>query len=143
MGTDARGLTVTCDAAAELAAIDDFAHRILRLTAGAEIVLVAAEMHADVPMLALDAAALYLFALTSEGDRAAAQYLDRAAVLKPRKLPREAQLDAALRAWHRHDFSAAAASSCASRGSMRGFSMAARSKYWAATRSPSEVSAKR
>lgn len=109
MALDARGLTVTCDDAAALAAIDDFAHRIVRVTAGAEAVLAAAETHPDVPMLALDAAALHLFALTADGDRAATRFLDRAAALAPRMHPRESQLEASLRAWHRHDFSAAAA----------------------------------
>ena len=109
MFTDARGLAVTCDSAAQCAAIDDFAHRIVRVTAGAEAVLAAAEAHAEVPLLQLDAAALYLFALTADGDRAASRFLTRAAALAARMSPREAQLDAALRAWHRHDFSAAAA----------------------------------
>lgn len=109
MWTDARGLAVTCDSASQLAAIEDFAHRIVRVTAGAEAVLAAAAAHPDVPLLTLDAAALHLFALTAESDRAAAGFLERAARLSPRMLPREARLDAALRAWHRHDFSAAAA----------------------------------
>ncbi|MDX2166944.1 MAG: hypothetical protein SF182_07775, partial [Deltaproteobacteria bacterium] len=109
MRTDARGLAITCDDDAARAAIDDFAHRIVRVTAGAEAVLAAAEHFPDVPLLQLDAAALHLFGQTRDGDREAMRFLTRAELLAPRMLPREAQLDGALRAWQRHDFSAAAA----------------------------------
>ncbi len=107
--TDARGLAVTCDNEAALAAIDDFAYRIVRVTAGAEAVLPAAERHPDVPMLQLSAAALHLFGLTVDGERAAAGYLARAVGAGVPLLPREAALAAALRAWQRRAFSDAAA----------------------------------
>jgi tetratricopeptide (TPR) repeat protein len=107
--TDSRGLAITCDDDAARAAIDDFAHRIVRVTAGAEAVLAAAERFADVPMLQLDAATLHLFGQSRDDDREAMRFLTRAEVLAPRMLPREARLDAALRAWQRHDFSVAAA----------------------------------
>jgi len=104
----ARGLTVTCDSEAQRDAVESFAYRIVRVTAGADAVLPAADANPEVPLLQLYAAALHLFALTEDGDAAADRYLAVATGLAPRMNAREAHLDAALRAWRRHDFSSAA-----------------------------------
>jgi hypothetical protein len=109
MMRDRRGLEVTCDSAAALEAIDGFASRMVALARGTEAIVPAAAEHADTPMLQLYAAAAYLFAQTGDGDRKADGYLDRAAALAPRANPREERWRAALGAWRRHDFSAAAA----------------------------------
>jgi hypothetical protein len=102
---DARGLDVTCDSAAALAAVDQFARRIVSLDLGAEAVLADAERFPDTPLLQLGAAAAWLFAETAAGDAAAARFLDRAAALRDRANAREEHWRAALDAWRRHAFS--------------------------------------
>jgi len=61
---DARGLDVTGNDAAAVAAADDFAARLLRLDQGVEAILDAAKRWPDTPIVQLYAAAFWLYGQT-------------------------------------------------------------------------------
>src|SRR5262245_66076780 len=61
---DARGLDVTTDDPGAVAAADDFAARVLRLDQGAEAILDAAERWPEAAIIALYAAAFWLYGQT-------------------------------------------------------------------------------
>ncbi|HZR84742.1 MAG TPA: tetratricopeptide repeat protein [Candidatus Binatia bacterium] len=107
MKRDLHGLAATCDGAEDLAAIDDFARRMVGLAKGTEVIVPAAARFQDTPLVQLYAAAAFLFAQTAEADGIAARYLARADAIAPRANPREERWRAALWAWQRHAFSEA------------------------------------
>ena len=67
---DARGLEVTSDDAAAVAAANDFAARLLRLDQGAEAILDAAMRWPDTPIIQLYAAAFWLYGQAKTRSRA-------------------------------------------------------------------------
>src|SRR5262245_23416736 len=72
---DARGLDVTGDDLAAVAAADDFAARLLRLDQGAEAILDAAKRWPDTPIVQLYAAAFWLYGQTEGALENAAAHL--------------------------------------------------------------------
>jgi tetratricopeptide (TPR) repeat protein len=72
---DARGLEVTSDDAAAVAAEDDFAARLLRLDQGAEAILDASTRWPDTPIIQLYAAAFWLYGQTTDALASAASRL--------------------------------------------------------------------
>src|SRR5262245_39750746 len=98
---DARGLDVTADHADAVAAADDFAARLLRLDQGVEAVLDAVKRWPQTPILALYAAAFWLYGQTGEAGANAAAHLKACAALAMN--PRERALHRALALWHGND----------------------------------------
>src|SRR5499433_4472558 len=72
---DARGLDVTSNDAAAVAAADDFAARLLRLDQGVEAILDAAKRWPDTPIVQLYAAAFRLYGQTDSALKNAAAHL--------------------------------------------------------------------
>src|SRR5262249_32748441 len=72
---DARGLDVTADDAAAVAAADDFAARLLRLDQGVEAILDAAKRWPDTPIVQLYAAPFWLYGQTDSALETAAAHL--------------------------------------------------------------------
>src|SRR6266481_455253 len=72
---DARGLDVTSNDAAAVAAADDFAARLLRLDQGVEAILDAAKRWPDTPIVRLYAAAFWLYGQTDGALENAAAHL--------------------------------------------------------------------
>src|SRR5262244_4211955 len=72
---DARGLDVTSNDAAAVAAADDFAARLLRLDQGVEAILDAAKRWPDTPIVQLYAAAFWLYGQTDGALETAAVHL--------------------------------------------------------------------
>jgi tetratricopeptide repeat protein len=107
MRLDCRGLEVSCEGEADLAATEDFSRRLLRLATGTDAVLAAADRFPETPLLQLQAAAAHLFGQTAADDARAGEYLARAAALEARANPREECLRRALVEWHCHEFTAA------------------------------------
>ena len=73
---DARGLDVTTDDPGAVAAADDFAARVLRLDQGAEAILDAAERWPEAAIIALYAAAFWLYGQTGSALANAADRLN-------------------------------------------------------------------
>ncbi len=95
---DARGLDVMGVADEALGAINDFVARLLRLDAGVERVIEAAERFPDVSILQLYAAAAHLYAQTRAANHTAGKFLSAAAAAPGNE--RERMLLAALEKWH-------------------------------------------
>lgn len=101
--TDGRGIRVTASSAAEVASVDCFTSRLLRINRGTESILEDARTFPDTPMIQLLAAAYCLFGQTGPADQAAAGFLVQAAPLIAMATPREQMIDRALRAWAAKD----------------------------------------
>jgi hypothetical protein len=98
---DARGLDVTTDDPGAVAAADDFATRVLRLDQGAEAILDAAERWPEAAIIALYAAAFWLYGQT---DSAIANAADRLNVVEALTMnARERALYRALTLWQAND----------------------------------------
>lgn len=104
MGTTRRGLEVSTDDVAAIAAIDTFTDRLVGLDLGAEVVLDAAATFADVASLHLDAAMFGLYGQTTEASALAAVHLSRLDPLAGALNDREAATLDALRRWYAGDF---------------------------------------
>ena len=91
---DARGLEVTADDAASVAAADDFVARLLRLDQDTEKLLDAVKRWPQSPILNLYSAAFWLFGQTGEAVANAARHLGACAALAVN--PRERALHQAL-----------------------------------------------
>jgi hypothetical protein len=98
---DARGLEVTSDDAAAVAAADDFAARLLRLDQGAEAILDAAARWPDAPIIQLYAAAFWLYGQTADALASAASRLQACRGLAMNA--RERALHGALTRWFAND----------------------------------------
>ena len=98
---DARGLDVTGNDAAAVAAADDFAARLLRLDQGVEAILDAAKRWPDTPIIPLYAAAFWLYGQTEGAIENAAAHLRACDALAMNA--RERALHRALALWHGND----------------------------------------
>ncbi len=98
---DARGLDVTTDDAAAVAAADDFAARLLRLDQGVEAILDAAKRWPDTPIVQLYAATFWLYGQTDGALETAAVHLRACDALAMNT--RERALHRALALWHGND----------------------------------------
>src|SRR5215831_12750584 len=98
---DARGLDVTGDDLAVVAAADDFAARLLGLDQGAEAILDAAKRWPDTPIVQLYAAAFWLYGQTEGALENAAAHLRACDALAMNA--RERALHRALTLWHGND----------------------------------------
>jgi len=98
---DARGLDVTGNDAAAVAAADDFAARLLRLDQGVEAILDAAKRWPDTPIVQLYAAAFWLYGQTEGALKNAAVHLRACDALAMNA--RERALHRALALWHGND----------------------------------------
>src|SRR5262244_1062914 len=98
---DARGLDVTSNDAAAVAAADDFAARLLRLDQGVEAILDAAKRWPDTPIVQLYAAAFWLYGQTDGALKNAAAHLRAGDALAMNA--RERALHRALTLWHGND----------------------------------------
>ena len=98
---DARGLDVTSDDAAAVAAADAFAARLLRLDQGVEAILEAVKRWPTTPILQLYAAAFWLYGQTEGARATAATHLGECKTLAMN--PRERALHRALTLWHAND----------------------------------------
>ena len=107
---DARGLPMTAQSAAEIAALDFFVARLARIDRGADAILEAARSFPETPMIQLGAAAFCLYGQSPASEKAAATYLNIAAPLLPSAHDRERRFHHALTCWlHRDHLGAAAA----------------------------------
>lgn len=106
--TDARGLTMTADGDAAVAAFETFAAHLIRIDRGAEAIFEAAAAYPRTPMIQLGAAALCLFAQTPAADADAADYIAATGRLIAKAEPREQAWLAAVRAWANKDHLGAA-----------------------------------
>lgn len=100
---DARGLTVTAESAAEVASIDAFTARLLRIERGLEAILEDAKTFPNSPLVQMLAAAFCLFGQTGPSDVAAATFLAAAGPLAASGTEREQRLYRALSAWAKKD----------------------------------------
>ena len=100
---DARGLPVTAGSASEIASIDCFIARVLRIDRGAESILEDAKTFPETPLVQLCAAAFCLFAQTHPSDMAGIGYLKAAEPLLPFATEREQRLHHAFTLWSRKD----------------------------------------
>jgi len=98
---DARGLDVTANDAAAVAAADDFAARLLRLDQGAEAILDAAKRFPETPIIQLYAATFWLYGQTDGALENAAAHLHACDALAMNA--RERALHRALTRWHGND----------------------------------------
>jgi tetratricopeptide (TPR) repeat protein len=98
---DARGLDVTSDDAAAVAAADAFAARLLRLDQGVEAILEAVKRWPTTPILQLYAAAFWLYGQTEGARATAATHLGECKTLAMNS--RECALHQALTLWHAND----------------------------------------
>src|SRR5262247_120141 len=98
---DARGLDVTANDAAAVAAADDFAARLLRLDQGAEAILDAAKRFPETPIVQLYAATFWLYGPTDGALENAAAHLHACDALAMNA--RERALHRALTRWHGND----------------------------------------
>ncbi|TMJ81483.1 MAG: hypothetical protein E6G76_25025 [Alphaproteobacteria bacterium] len=98
---DARGLDVSANDPAAVAAADDFAARLLRLDQGVEGILEAAKRWPDTPIIQLYAAAFWLYGQTDGVRETAAAHLRACEVLAMNR--RERALHRALALWHGND----------------------------------------
>lgn len=98
---DARGLEVSTDDAAAVAAADDFAARLLRLDQGVEAILDAVKRSPQTPVLQLYTAAFWLYGQTDGAVESARTHLTACAALAMN--PRERALHQALTRWHAND----------------------------------------
>src|SRR5262245_7244107 len=98
---NARGLEVTADQAAAVAAADEFAARLLRLDQGVEAVLEAVKRWPDTPILQLYAAAFWLYGQTADALANVAPHLEAGAALAMNE--RERALHHALALWQEND----------------------------------------
>jgi tetratricopeptide (TPR) repeat protein len=98
---DARGLDVSDNDPAAVAAADDFAARLLRLDQGVEGILEAAKRWPDTPIIQLYAAAFWLYGQTDGARETAAAYLRACEVLAMNRWERA--LHRALALWHGND----------------------------------------
>ena len=98
---DARGLDVSADDPAAVAAADDFAARLLRLDQGVEAILEAAKRWPDTPIIQLCAAAFWLYGQTDGARETAATHLRTCEALTMNR--RERALHRALALWHGND----------------------------------------
>lgn len=101
--SDARGLLVTAQGEAELAAIDSFVARMLRIDRGAEAILEDARSFPDTPMVQLAAAAFCLFGQAPAADAAADGFIAAAAPLLAAATDRERRHHHVLALWRRKD----------------------------------------
>lgn len=101
--SDARGVPVTASGNAELAALDSFVARLLRIDRGAEAILEDARSFPDTPMVQLAAASFCLFGQTRAADDAASGFLAAAAPLLPVATHRERRYHNLLTLWQRQD----------------------------------------
>jgi hypothetical protein len=98
---DARGLDVTANDAAAVAAADDFAARLLRLDQGVEAILDAAKRFPETPIVQLYAATFWLYGQTDGALERAAAHLHACDALAMNA--RERALCRALTLWHGND----------------------------------------
>ena len=98
---DARGLDVTSNDTAAVAAADDFAARLLRLDQGVEAILDAAKRWPDTPIVQLYAATFWLYGQTDGALETAAVHLRACDALAMNT--RERALHRALALWHGND----------------------------------------
>lgn len=106
--TDARGLTITAESAAAVAAFDTFAAQLIRIDQGVEAILEAAATYSRTPMIQIGAAALWLFAQQPTADAAAADFIAAADRLIVTAEPRETAWLSAVRRWAEKDHLGAA-----------------------------------
>jgi tetratricopeptide (TPR) repeat protein len=95
---DARGLDLTANDPAAVAAADDFAARLLRLDQGVEAILDAAKRWPETPIIRLYAAAFWLYGQTDAARETAAAHLRACGALAMNT--RERALHRALALWH-------------------------------------------
>ena len=100
---DDKGLPITAESRAAVAAIDVFTARLARIDRGAEAILEAVKIFPATPMIPLAAAAFCLFGQTRDADMAAKAYLDDAQALLGCANERERIFHAALSSWLRKD----------------------------------------
>jgi tetratricopeptide (TPR) repeat protein len=100
---DGRGVPVTTRTDAELASIDSFTARLLRLDRGAEAILEDARSFPDSPMVQLSAAAFCLLGQTHASDAAAHDFLDATAPLLASATERERRLHRLMTMWRGQD----------------------------------------
>src|SRR5215472_7634401 len=98
---DSRGLDVTGNDAAAVAAADDFAARLLRLDQGVEAMLDAAKRWPDTPIVQLYAATFWLYGQTGSALETTAAHLRACGALAMNV--RERALHRALALWHGND----------------------------------------
>lgn len=98
---DARGLDVSANDPAAVAAADDFAARLLRLDQGVEGILEAAKRWPDTPIIQLYAAAFWLYGQTDGARDTAGIHLRGCEALATNR--RERALHRALALWHGND----------------------------------------
>jgi len=95
---DARGLDLTADDPAAVAAADDFAARLLRLDRGVEAIVDAAKRWPKTPIIQLYAATFWLYGQTDGAREAAGAHLRACKALTMNG--RERALHGALALWH-------------------------------------------
>lgn len=100
---DARELHVTAASAAEIAAVDSFIARLLRIDRGAEAIFEDARTFPDTPMVQLGAATFCLMGQTAAADAGGVAYLKSAEPLLAGATERERRLHHALLLWSRQD----------------------------------------
>jgi tetratricopeptide (TPR) repeat protein len=98
---DARGLDVTANDVAAVAAADDFAARLLRLDQGVEAILDAAKRFPETPIVQLYAATFWLYGQTDGALERAVAHLHACDALAMNA--RERALRRALTLWHGND----------------------------------------
>ena len=99
MMKDERGLPLTAESSAAVAAIDFFVAKFARIERGVEAILDAARVFPATPTIPLCAAAFCLFGQTRDADAAAKAYLEAAEPLLPSAHERERRLHAAFSRW--------------------------------------------
>ena len=108
MGTTRRGLAVSTDDEAAIAALDAFTDRLAGIRPGVEAVLEDTATHPDVAALRLGSAMLFLYGQTTETSRSAAPHLAAAHALDAAMNDRERSTLVALDRWDAGDFLVAA-----------------------------------
>jgi tetratricopeptide (TPR) repeat protein len=100
---DARGLPLTAGSAAEIASVDCFTGRLLRIDRGAESILEDTKTFPETPLVQLCAAAFCLYGQTRTADQAGIGYLKAAEPMLVYSTEREQWLHRAFSLWSRKD----------------------------------------
>ncbi|MEJ0016509.1 MAG: tetratricopeptide repeat protein [Acetobacteraceae bacterium] len=101
--SDARGLPVTGADDGDIAAVDRYTARLLRIAPGAEAILEDAPRFPGSPMVQMAAAGFCLFGQARPADTAARAFLQAAEPLLPSATERERRHHDVLSRWLRHD----------------------------------------
>jgi tetratricopeptide (TPR) repeat protein len=100
---DPRGVRITADSAAEIASVDAFTNRLLRIDRGLEAIVEDAKTFPETPMVQLGAAIFCLLGQTAPADAGGVAYLAAAAPMLPAATEREHRLHHALTLWSHQD----------------------------------------